>query len=125
MHAVVVNLIGADQMRAIGLCGLDFLGTGAAGGAQPNLKDLVDMLHFRGPADGARIAFGDAVDFVAPVEMLVDLDKSDGSIAVQTAQHRDRDAMVAPDHDRQGARGGGLPVSSLGTFVMTGYVPVI
>src|SRR5882724_2454352 len=125
LHAVVVNLVGADQMRAIGLGGLDFLGAGAAGGAQPNLKDLVDMLHFRGSADGARIAFGDAVNFVAPVEMLVDLDKSDGSIAVQTAQHRDRDAMVAADHDRQGAGGADLPDRGLALNVVSGQIPGI
>ena len=45
LHAVVMDLIGADQMGALSRRGIDLLLRGTAGGAQPDLEDVVHMLH--------------------------------------------------------------------------------
>ena len=44
-----------------------------------------------------------AVDIVAPVEVLVDVDERDRPPPLEGAEHRDRDGMVAAEHDRQRA----------------------
>ncbi len=52
-HTVVVNLIGGDDVSAIGLGGAEFFFAGAAGAADAEPINLADVRHLRGAADRA------------------------------------------------------------------------
>jgi len=64
-------------MRAIGTRRLNLLGASAAGRAQSDLEDLIDMRHFRRAANRAGQAFTHPIHLVAPVDVLVNLHKRD------------------------------------------------
>src|SRR6185295_6770237 len=66
-----------------------------------DLEDFADVLHLRRTADRARQSIGDAVDVIAPIEMLVDMDQRNGTSPLECPQNRDRNGVVAAQHDRQ------------------------
>ncbi len=122
IHADLMQLIRSDEMRAVGSCGLDFLGARAAGGAQADLKDLADVRHFGRASDGARQAFTHPVHFVAPIDVLIDLHQRDRSLAVERTQHRDRNSMVAAEYDRHRTDSEDPSYHVLGALQMSGGV---
>src|SRR5688572_29820057 len=69
-HADLMELIGSDEMRAVGLRRLDLLDPRAPSPAQADLKNLADMRHLGGSADRTRIALAHAVDVIAPIDVL-------------------------------------------------------
>ena len=104
IHARLMQLVGGDQVSAVGPGRVHLLLARAAGGAEADLEDLAHVLHLGGPAHWAREAIAHAVDLVAPVEMLVDLHECDRPAALERPQHWDRHGVVAAEHDRH--RGG-------------------
>jgi len=55
---------------------------------------------------------------VAPVNVLIDLHERDWALTVQSAQHRNRDSVVAADDDRKRTCGKNLANRRFGAAVM-------
>jgi len=95
-----VDLFRPDEMRAEGARRRHFLLTGAADGAEANLRHARHGLHLARPLKRARVAAAHAADLFAPVEVGVDVQDvhrlADG---IEGVHDRDRDAVVAAQHD--------------------------
>src|SRR5579875_829749 len=61
-HAPIMHFVGGDEM-------------GATTGIEPDLEDVLDVVHLRGSADRARQTLAHTVDLIAPVKVLVDVDE--------------------------------------------------
>src|SRR5262245_40052836 len=103
IYSDLMQLVRRDQMGTPGPGRVHLLLARAAPGAEADLEDLADVLHFRGATHRAREAVFDAINLVAPVEMLIDLDERDWPAYLEGAQHGDRYRMVAAEHDRHRA----------------------
>ena len=72
----------------------------AADGAQADLRHPRDGLHLARPLQRARVAAAHAADVLAPVEVGVDVQDVHGfADGVERVHDRDRDAVVAAEHD--------------------------
>src|SRR5690606_24860868 len=65
-----------------------------------DLDDAFDRAEFRGPAHGAGQAEPLAADLLAPVDVRVDLQDGERAVALERAEYRYRDRVVAADNDR-------------------------
>ena len=86
VHAFVVQLISGDDIRAVSFGGGNLLGPCAALGADANLENVRDVLHFRCASDRAGKAVVHAVEFVTPIDMRIDLHQRDRAAAFIGAQ---------------------------------------
>ncbi len=98
-----MQFIGRDQVRSVSPRRLIFLGSSAALSTQPDLDDVLDEREFGRAAYRAGKAIAHAIDFVAPVEVRIDVDDRQGADFVKGAQYRIGNAVVATEHDRQAA----------------------
>ncbi len=119
VHAHVMKFVRGDQLRPVSFSRAQFFRAAATLRAQPDLHDLRDMFHFRCPADRTGEPVTHAVHFIAPVEMRVHMNKRDRAKAVEGAQYRRRNTVIAAHDDRQRARSEDLPHRCFYTLIVT------
>ena len=73
LNAFFKDFFGGNKFDTIGIGIGHFLRAGTAHAAHPDLDYLVNPGHFRSPAHDAAIPVGNAVSFVTPVDMGIDL----------------------------------------------------
>ncbi len=95
-----VQLIGRKNVRSVRAGGLDLGAPRTARLAHPDLRHAGDLRFPARPAQWTRIAAGHAANFVAPVEMRIDMKYMDRlADGVQRIEHGNRHAMITAERE--------------------------